>query len=86
MIPTAKLTDFCKLNGHYRFRVRAKARNFYDAIEALKYRIPSAERSWDPETKTWSVRRTPANEAVLRAIFTNADQVITTVEAQLILL
>lgn len=85
MIATAKLIDFAKLNGHYRFRIHAKDHNFYDAIEALKYRISSRERAWDPETKTWSVKRTPANEAALRAIFTNADHVITMVEAQLTL-
>ena len=83
MIPTARLLDFTKNGDHYTFRIRAKDGDFYAALEELKRAIPLAERWFDPEEKTWTVRRTEANREAPREIFVNGAVVILAVESQL---
>jgi len=85
MIPTAMLLDFNKNGEYYTFRVRAKDQNFHKTIRTLKETVPFTDRWFDAEAKIWNVKRTPENEAALREIFTNGDQVITMAEAKLTL-
>ena len=85
MIETAKLRDFTKTPDGYTFRIRAKDGHFYEALQELKRTIPLTERWFDPESKTWTVKRTEANCEALRAIFTNGAAVILAVESQLTL-
>jgi len=83
MIPTAKLIDFSKSSNGYTFRIRAQDGDFYQAIQELKTAIPLSERWFDPENKTWTVKRTEANRAALQEIFANGAGVILAVESQL---
>ena len=79
----AKLLDFRKNGDRYAFRWTAEGDAFYETLEALKAAIPLAQRTFDPETKFWTVRATEVNEGVLASLFDNGKGCVETVKAQL---
>ena len=84
-IPTALLRNFRKDDGNetFTFHITGKDEDFEAALFMLKRRIPSTLRTFDDETKFWTVRRNPETEKALKEIFRNGEQVITLVDAQL---
>jgi hypothetical protein len=84
-IRTALLRNFSKNDGDetFRFHITARDADFEAALLLLKRRVPSALRTFDEETKFWTVRRTPETERALKEIFHNGVGVITLADAQL---
>ena len=81
----ARITDVVEEGGRYHFRVKG-GEDFNDAITALKEEFHYTERTWDPDTKEWSVAATEASEEKLADIFENAEMVFLGMRAQLRLL
>jgi len=79
----AKLLDFRVEGGRYVFRWRAPGDDFYKCLWKLKERIPFTQRSFDGETRFWSVGVNDHNRSVLMALFENGRSCIETAEAQL---
>ena len=78
----AKIVDVVEENGRYHFRVKG-GDDFNDAITALKEAFHYTERTWDPDTKEWSVAATEENEEKLAEIFDNAEMVFYGMKCQL---
>ena len=69
----AILRDFDADEESFTFNFTADGDEWWRALDFLKDGIPANERSWNPDDKLWTVKRTQANEDELRQIFANGE-------------
>ena len=57
--------------GEFEIRFTWSGDDWQAALEAVKAEIPAGERSYDPETRQWSVYATAHTQMTLSRIFAN---------------
>ncbi len=81
-MPQVKMLDLREHGKRYYFRV-SSGDDFNGAITALKNAFHYTIRTWNPDTKEWSVPATEESEEKLSVIFPNAANVFLGIKAQL---
>jgi hypothetical protein len=77
-----QMLDLKEANGRYYFRF-GSGEDFAEKLSRLKELFDYRERTWNPETKEWSVPATISSERRLEKVFPNAARCFLILKSQL---